>query len=67
MKFPILFKRKPVEEKPDHTHNWELIAKTFVEPKPISIANSLELTQLSMTGMTTFLFQCLECKEFKTE
>jgi len=69
MKLPDFIKKKPKEqsETPDHKHDWELLAKTFVEPKPINFPNNLELTQLSMTGMTTFLFQCTECKEFKKE
>jgi len=54
-------------KKSNHKHNWELIAKTFVEPKPISVQGALDLTRLSMTGMTTFIFQCTECDEFKTQ
>lgn len=69
MKLPNFIRKQPIEqsETPNHKHDWELLAKTFIEPKPINIPGSLELTQLSMTGMTTFLFQCTDCKEFKKE
>jgi hypothetical protein len=75
IKLPEFLKRIPKESPQtelnktyiDHVHDWELVAKTFVEPKSINIPESLELTQLCLTGMTTYLFQCTECKEFKKE
>jgi len=72
MRFPKFFKKEEKEEIPqehltDCIHDWAMVAKTFVEPKPIAFPNSIELTELSMTGMTTILFQCTECKVFKQE
>jgi len=70
LQLPQFLKRTPKDIGPsptDHIHEWELVAKTFVEPKPINIPESVELTQLCLTGMTTYLFQCTECHEFRKE
>ncbi len=71
MKFPFFSRALPkAEEKSDeHTHQWDLIAKTFVEPKPLTITGDVknELNRLAMTGMTTYLFQCSICSDFKKE
>ena len=72
LQLPSFLKRtsEPVPEflkEPDHVHEWEIVAKTFVEPKPINIPESMELTQLCLTGMTTYLFQCAECHDFRKE
>ena len=56
------------EEDSAHVHEWDLVAKTFVEPKPhVSIANNDQLTKLSLTGVTTLLFQCSSCSAFRKE
>lgn len=69
MKLP--FFNGPIEESnPEdiHTHVWELIARTFVEPKyNFSVANNDALTKLALSGATTLLFQCNICSEFRKE
>jgi hypothetical protein len=57
----------PEPQAPPHTHDWELVAKTFVEPRNMNITGDAHLTQIALTGITTFLFQCVECKEFRKE
>lgn len=48
-----------------HEHEWDLIAKTFIEPKPMTtIAGDSEATKLALTGKTTYLFQCSKCSQF---
>lgn len=49
------------------SHTWELIAKTMVEPKNVTSLSDSSLTKLALTGMTTFIFQCTKCSEFKKE
>ena len=70
MIFPFLQEkpREEVPQKPDHKHEWDLVAKTFVEPQPaITIVDNPEITKLAFTGMTTYLFQCSKCDEFRKQ
>lgn len=72
MKVPAFLKRfprKPYEETslPPHEHEWDLVLRTFVEPKPINFPDNKELEKISLTGMTTYLFQCKKCQSFHRE
>lgn len=61
---------KLVSNKPEHAHDWELISKTFAAPRrdvqglpQISEA----LAQKIIFGVTTFLWECTECRQSKKE
>jgi len=47
--------------------HWTLIAKTVVQPKPLMVPDNPEVTRLSVTGKTTYLFQCEETGDFRKE
>lgn len=55
------------EKEEAHVHQWDLVAKTFIEPKPITVQGSQEISKLLFTGQTTYLFQCSLCSEFRKE
>lgn len=50
-----------------HSHSWQLLAKTYVEPKSITVQGHEDINRVLFTGQTTYLFQCSECSEFKKE
>ena len=57
---PIL----PVES--SHIHEWELVGKTFCEPKTnVTFQNDADLNKLALVGKTNYIFQCKTCPEFK--
>lgn len=54
----------PIE--PPHNHEWELVGKTFCEPKfNVTFQNDAELNKLALVGRTNYIFQCKGCSEFK--
>lgn len=65
MKLPFPFREKESPPSHDHIHEWELVAKTFVEPKPFTSIDNTALSRLALTGMTTYLFQCTKCAAFQ--
>ena len=75
--FNRIFNRKklplPIPEppKPSHTHEWEVVSKTYAPPaKNISVNNSQvdkDTVEKTLFGITTILWQCLVCKDFRKE
>lgn len=51
-----------------HTHQFEIIMKTYAPPNPrVDVKNSESLSQEVLFGITTLLFKCLICSELKQE
>ena len=49
-----------------HNHEWELVGKTFCEPKTnVTFQNDADLNKLALVGKTNYIFQCKTCPEFK--
>lgn len=45
---------------------WELIARTFTEPKNVTNASEPSLTKIALCGMTTYVFMDKKHNVFKT-
>ena len=59
----------PFKPKYTHDHNWELVSKTYGPPR-----HNVETTNVSIAsfdralfGLTTLLWKCTACAEFKKE
>lgn len=65
LSFPFFGKKSSQSQDLSHKHEWELVAKTFVEPKPFTSTSDANLSRLALTGMTTYLFQCVGCPQFQ--
>ena len=57
--------------KPIHTHEWDLISKTYAPPvKNITLnQNGVEkdIMEKTLFGVTVILWQCLVCKDLRKE
>lgn len=45
---------------------WELISRTFIDPKPITVSGDDRLNKIALCGMTTYLFHDKTHNIFKT-
>jgi len=55
-------------EPSSHDHEWKLTSRTYAPPRRDSITELPEsVIELAMFGLTTYLWECVICKETKQE
>lgn len=57
----------PADQADPHTHQFEIIMKTFAPPHAADGNMSGELAQKALFGITTLLFKCVLCSQLKQE
>lgn len=70
MKMPNFFKRKPQQlllEAPDCVHTWNLFSKTHAAPKPATQNIPENSFERVIFGVTTFMWECLNCGVVRKE
>lgn len=65
--FSTKTKRK-VKEIPPCSHEWKVISKTYAPPtKGVQLPDDVESLQKAILGVTSYMWQCSFCNEFKIQ
>lgn len=58
---------KNVDKSDEHQHEWKFIAKTYGAPRSSVGENGQQVLERALFGITTFLWECVMCKNLRKE